>query len=246
MFVKSSGTLIRSAWMVAAAVGLSAAGTARAGFMDPSFFGQPGTTTQTWTSFTNPSGPNAPTSASNPFGTANAFDTTAATDGVFLIPDPDGMHMYSFSGVLHPEVDVPGANLGALYRTEVVLQVQVLGNPLDANSFALAAGPNGAAISPMSLSMVNAGGAGAFPGSDFFYTVTWDVSGSASNSRLTFTPGQPDSSQVAYRVDTLTTLAPTAAVPEPASLTALSLGLLGTTCGLAAARHLSRRGAPKR
>ncbi len=231
MRLKMSFWTVRPLVLIAAVAAVLATGSAHAAFVDPAFYGQANTTSQLWNGFTTPGGPNHPTSANNVNGAANAFDSTAATDGAFMA----GKHIYSFSGVVHPEIGVPNFNKGDSYQTAVVLQVEVIGSPIDPSTFTLAAGSAGSTIAPNSVTAVDIGSSGSgFGGGDYVYTVNWLVAGNSASYTLNFTPNETSSSQIAYRVDTLASLSP---VPEPTSIATISLGLIG----LAGWRGLRRR-----
>lgn len=212
-----------------AALILSAGSARSAALVDPSFFGQPNTTYQQWDGFTSPAGPNPPTSVNNPNGTPNWFDTTAATDGAFAIGAPPAAHIYSFSGALNLQADIPAPTLTGPATTTLILQAEVLGAPLDQNFFGVSyAGLAGAPIPPSHITEVDQGSSGSgFGGGDFYYQVQWDGLPAASSYAVAYSPNDVSSSQLSARIDTLTV------VPEP-----VSLGILATS---AAALFLHRR-----
>jgi hypothetical protein len=193
-------------------------------FVNPSFFGQANTTFQEWDGFTSPAGPNPPTSVSNDYGNPNWFDITNATDGAFAIGKAPNAHIYSFSGTLNLQVDVPAPVLGPGSTTKIVLQAEILGTGLVSSLFGVNyAGLSGSPLLPTNITTTNLGSAGGgFGGDNLLYYVEWDDVPAAASYSITYSPGDTSSSQYAARVDTLTT-----AVPEPGSLALAGLGALG-------------------
>ncbi len=195
-----------------------------ANFTAPSFFGQQGTTYQEWDGYSSAAGPNAPSLSSNPAGTANWYDSTAATDGAFLIgPAPTG-HLYSFSGVINPVVTVPSFGRGVNFSTTLILQIEAQGNPIDLSSVKVSP-TGGSSLAYSTSNVVSTPISGGFGGNDYVYRFSWDnLAGNATGYTFSYSPGQTSSSQIATRVDTLTTLA--AAAPVPEASTTISLGVL--------------------
>jgi hypothetical protein len=209
-----------------AATGASAGNSPN--FTSPPFFSQAGTTYQEWDGYSSAAGPNPPTFASNTSGTANWFDTTAATDGAFLIGNAPNGHVYSFSGVLNPEVTVPGLGGGSGFATTLILQLETEGNEIDLSSVKLTPA-GGTTVAYNTSSVTGTPISGGFGGTTYDYLFTWNaLPGSAPGYTFDYSTGQTSVSQIATRVDTLT--AP-AAVPEAATNISfgilVSLGLLG-------------------
>ncbi|HEY4308766.1 MAG TPA: PEP-CTERM sorting domain-containing protein [Pirellulales bacterium] len=217
---KTSASRIVLSGCFGAALLLLASSAQAATLVAPAFFGQPNTTYQEWDGFSTTTGPNPATNVNNPYGTPNWFDTTAATDGAFVIGTPPAAHIYSFSGVLNLEVDVPTPTLGPGAMTTIVLQAEALGDPLSQSLFGVSyAGLVGGPLQPTHITEVNEGAAsGGFGGGDFYYLVEWDNVPAASSYAITYSPGDVSSSQLSARVDTST------AVPEPGSLLLAGLG----------------------
>jgi hypothetical protein len=225
MRLMTSSLVNRPALLIAATVAVLASGSARAGFVDPIFYGQANTTYQLWDGFSSAGGPNDPTDKDNPnSGTFDAYDSSAAANGTILA---GGNHLYSFMGIVTPRIEFPNFNLGSDYQTEIVLQANVQGNPLDLDSFTLTADSGGASFSPKSATDDGTG----------FYTVEWTVTGNAASYTLNFAASDLHSAQNAYRVDTLASAVPNSggAVPEPASIASISIGLFAA--GLWGMRH---------
>ncbi|HVU86663.1 MAG TPA: dockerin type I domain-containing protein [Pirellulales bacterium] len=179
--------------------------------VNPSFFGQANTTYQEWDGFTSPTGPNPATSVNNAYGTPNWLDTTAATDGAFIIGPPPGSHVYSFSGILNLQATIPNPTLSAGATTTIVFQAEVLGSPLDQALFGVSfAGLSGDALLPAHITETNEGSASSpfGTGGDYYYLVEWDNVPAAASYTLAYSASGTSSSQVSARIDTLTT-APT-------------------------------------
>jgi hypothetical protein len=230
MRLMTSSFVSRSALLIAVTGVVLASGSARADFVDPVFYGQPNTTYQLWDGFTSVGGPNTPTAKDNPnSGTLDAYDSTASTDGAIL---PGGL-IYSPRGILHPEIVLPNFNLGSDYQTEIILQVSIQGRALDLGSFSLTAGSGGATFSPASATDDGGG----------FYTVDWVVAGNAASYTLNFAAGSAHSAQAAYRVDTLASEISNNgnAVPEPASIASMAIGLLAAGFWIKRRRLAARR-----
>jgi len=104
--------------------------TATAGFVVPDFRGTENSTYQEWNVFTSAfNGPNIPDVATaNAHGTAALFQTTP---GAFLT---SGGNIYSIGTVTTFTAKVPDFNMGPNYRTNVVLQIQILGTNIDLDS----------------------------------------------------------------------------------------------------------------
>ncbi|MGC4030844.1 MAG: hypothetical protein QM754_03720 [Tepidisphaeraceae bacterium] len=147
-----------------AVIGLAAVSVASQAFAvtfpAPSFFGQADTTFQQWEGFSSVAGPNAATSVTNTAGTPNYRDSTAATDGAFLIGTPPLGRIYSFSAVVNPEVTVPTPTL-ADGVTDIVLQTQTLGNGLNAASFFALADGSSTPVLASSVELTTAGSGSA-------------------------------------------------------------------------------------
>jgi len=196
--------------IISIAVGLVGNSAEAVPLVNPSFFGQPNTTYQEWDGFTSPTGPNPATHVNNPYGTPNWLDTTATTDGAFIIGPPPSSHIYSFGGVLNLLVTVPTPTLSAGATTTLVLQAEVLGSPLSHSLFGVSyAGLVGDPILPTHITEVNEGElSGGFGGADYYYLVEWDSLPAAASYSVTYSPGETSSSQYSARVDTLTVAPP--------------------------------------
>jgi hypothetical protein len=186
-------------------------------FFQPGFFGQANTTYQEWNGFSSATGSNAPTDASTFGSTASWTDTTAATDGAFLIGSAPNGHVYSFGGNLNPQIHVPGLGLGSGVNTSVVLQVESQGSPIDPASFALLADGSGAVGVTPTISDASIPLGGTFGGTQDVYDVEWlNVPGNAAGYTINYSPNTTSSSQLAARVDTIVS------VPEPESIAMLA------------------------
>lgn len=205
---------VRSLSLVAVAALTSQASAAV--FTPPAFVGQANTTLQEWQGFTSPAGPNPASTVVNPNGTPNWFDRTAATDDAFLIGTAPTGRIYSFGGVVNPQVDVALPNIGPGVTT-IVLQIQVSGNPIDLSTFYAQPVGGTAVASPLVTFTTSPASMGLV----YQYTATWFNLPAATAYTLTYSPNASSSSQSAARVDTLSV------VPEPAGLAVLALAGAG-------------------
>ncbi len=203
------------------AAGLQAAAHADAtfpNFIVPALNGHANSTYQEWGAFTNATGANPATLATNTAGTPAAFDATASTDGAFLT----GGHIYSFSAATSPAITVPNFNLGTGWTTQVVLQIETLGSEVDLASLSLTPA-GGTAIAPTVTTLlhqdIESTPFGDSANDDYLFS--WTVPGNASAYTLNMTASGPSMSWAGARVDTVAT-----AVPEPASLALLATGAL--------------------
>lgn len=183
-------------------------------FPAPSFFGQANTTFQQWEGFSSATAPNAATAVTNTAGTPTYRDSSAPASGGFLIGTPPLARIYSFSGVITPEITVPTPTL-ADGVTDIVLQTQTFGTLLDAASFYALADAGTPVLATDVELVVTGSGSGAVN----TYTVTWDDLPSATGYTLSYAAAGSSSSQVGARVDTFTSVS----VPEPTALAGLAL-----------------------
>jgi len=92
----------------------------------------PNSTYAQWETFSSPAGPNAPTVGSFAGGTlpgsAPAWNTFDLNSFSFIT---GGGNIYSFAGVVAPQVNIPCFDLGAGYSTTILLQVRIQGTEID-------------------------------------------------------------------------------------------------------------------
>jgi hypothetical protein len=196
---------------------LASADTYFPNFVVPATAESAGSTYQEWNGFASVAGPNTPAAMTNTAGTANAFDATAATDGAFLT----GGHIYSFSAATDPTItfSVPAAGTGS-YQS-VTLQAETLGNEINLSAVSLTAN-GGAAVPPLSETLLAQSALGGFGGFQDDYEFVWAVPVSAAGYTISFPAAEPSMSWAGARVDTATA----AAVPEPASAGVLGVVLV--------------------
>lgn len=173
-------------------------------------------TSQEWTSFTTPTGQNAPTSFDNPNGSPylQASNNAIITSGGFL---------YSFSGPLTLSVFAPNYDLGPGYATSLTLTVGLspAGLPLD---------PSSVVVTPSGGSAI---AASSFNETDSVWTFQWDLPTNAASYLFSLTGGPH------MAVDTVAVSTAARAVPEPAAVASLLVGLAGV--GAIAARRRKPR-----
>ncbi len=186
------------------------------------------TTYQQWdsvlsTGTSTPAGPNAATSLVNPNSagslTDNVWDTSYPSDGAFAA----GTDIYSFSGVITPEIDVAGYGVaGNVLNVQV--EVQSFGSVIDTSLLTV----NGVAASSLtgySTSEAYNDGGSDFGGlgTAFLIDNVWTFQTTdASQLKLNFGWGVTSAALQGIIVDTKSV--PAAPVPEPASMAALGLG----------------------
>jgi hypothetical protein len=231
LFFRGIVTMNKTMHFLAAATAawIVSAGHAPANILtDPSFYGQDNTTFQEWNGFGSAAGPNLPTSYANPYGTPNWFDTTWATDGAFGIGSGPLYRVYSYSGTLNLQADIPAPTLSPGAKTTLVLQAEISGSTLKSDLFHLIYPGLTGDASPTQVIETDLGSSGSGHGGDSFsYRVVWDNLPAAATYSVSYSPGETSSSQISARVDTLTV------VPEPASA--------GFLCAGAAAWLFGRR-----
>ena len=93
-----------------------------------------------WDVFTSPFGPNIPDAGEFVGGALpegflpfNAFDANESS-GSFV---PGSGNIYSFSGVIAPQIELPGFGLGDGYATTILVQIRTLGTEIDPTSVLL-------------------------------------------------------------------------------------------------------------
>lgn len=187
------------------------------------------TTYQQWdsilsTATSTPAGPNAPTTVVNPNSTGsltdNIWDTAYPSDGAFAA----GTDIYSFSGVLNPEIDIAGYGISG-NQLNVVVELQTLGSAIDTSLLTV----NGVAASSLpgysTYEAYNDGGStfGGF-GTAYLIDNVWTFTTTdTSQLKLNFGWGVTSAAFQGALVDTRSFVAP---VPEPASMAALGMGAL--------------------
>jgi hypothetical protein len=230
----------------------SHAGALNPNFSVPSFYGATNTTYQEWYHNFTLTGTSPPAASSNSYGTANFTDPTYPGDGAFVITQQSNGSgdVYSFSGVIQPQIVVPSAGLGSGYTTTIVFQFETYGqeNPTLPSTVGQAlvspdltlTGSNGTSITSASVEL-EASTSSQFGGFGTAYTndyiAKWTVAGSASSYTIDYNSDATSTAFTAARVDTLTMLTPQS-VPEPASIVMMSLGLI-VALGWSGLRHRS-------
>ncbi|MFG0291887.1 MAG: hypothetical protein ACF8MJ_01905 [Phycisphaerales bacterium JB050] len=171
-----------------------------------------------WDVFTSPTGPNTPDvglffGGPLPDGAPafNAFDSGAPDSGSFVT---GGGNIYSFSGIVKPQVDFGGYNLGDNSQTVVLLQVRTLGTEFDANTVFL----NGS-IAPTSIVELAREDLGGFGGAQVDTLFRFDLSGNTDSYSINFDALGSSMSLDRIALDTFTH------VPTPGA--SMILGLAG-------------------
>jgi len=189
------------------------------------------TTYQSWDVFTSVAGPNAPDVAEvNPQGVANAYDSGSPASGSFLT---GGGNIYSFSAVIKPRAIVPGYDVTG--PTKFLVQVRTQGQEIDVDDLTL----GGVAIdslddySYVELSRVDLGGFGGFA---IDHAWAFTSPGDAASFQLDWGWAVSSASLDVLSIDTQAM-----AVPEPAGVCLLAIGLVGLASTRLARRR--RRGA---
>ncbi|MCA9294315.1 MAG: hypothetical protein KDA20_10920 [Phycisphaerales bacterium] len=162
-------------------------------------------TYQEWDVFASPGGPNAPDIADFAGGTL-AMD--AATPDCFDANPASGSfisgtgNIFSFTGVVQPQVDVGGFGLGPSAQTTVLLQMRTLGSEVDLPSMLL----NGSEVPTevVELDRVSLGANGFQI--DALYR--FELDGNASTYTIRFSANDIALSLDRVIVDTFTTLVP--------------------------------------
>ncbi|WP_254508784.1 cadherin domain-containing protein [Anatilimnocola floriformis] len=174
----------------------------------------PNATYQGWEVFATTGGPNAPGATLpgpafggstgdswapiNPGGTANAFDTTAATDGAFVT---GGGNIYSPTGVVTPRIVVPNnidgvAGNNANGYTTILVQVKNGGTELNPDSIFL----NGT-VSPTEYALIARTGSGM--GASDTWAFEFVVPGNADQYTIDFAARESSFSLDRVSVDTI-------------------------------------------
>lgn len=172
-----------------------------------------------WDVFTSTTGPNAPDVGAFVGGTlppaASDFDVFD-TGGVSFITG--GGNIYSFGGVVSPQIEFGGFDLGAGYVTTVLLQVRTLGTEIDQSTLLL----NGsiAATSATELDRVALGGFGGFQVDTLF---EFNLSGNLDSYVINFDALGSSLSLDRVAIDTFTV------VPAPGAAALLGMGGLVAT-----------------
>lgn len=176
-----------------------------------------------WDVFTAPAGPNAPDVGSYTGGTLpstaadfNVFDSNESS-GSFIT---SGGNIYSFSGVVSPQIEFGGFDLGAGQVTTVLLQVRTLGIEIDQSTLLL--NDSIAPSSTTELDRVELGGFGGFQVDTLF---EFNLTGNLDAYAINFDALGTSLSLDRVAVDTFTF------VPTPGTGVLLALG------GLVAARR---------
>jgi len=174
-----------------------------------------------WDVFTSPAGPNAPDVGSFVGGTlpssAAAFSVFDSNEGSGSFITGGG-NIYSFGGVVSPQIEFGGFDLGSGYLTTVLLQVRTLGTEIDQSTLLL----NGsiAATSATELDRVALGGFGGFQVDTLF---EFNLSGNVDSYVINFDALGSSLSLDRVAIDTFTV------VPAPGAAALLGLGGLVAT-----------------
>ena len=139
-----------------------------------------------WERFTSPSGPNAPDVGSFVGGTLPpealafaAFDAAWQTSGSFIT---SGGNIYSFSGIVEPQVNIPGFGLGDGFDTPILVQFRTQGVEADYDNILL----NGV-IEPVEVTeLFRDTIGGPFGGALVDFLVRFEVEGNATAYDVTF------------------------------------------------------------
>jgi len=168
-----------------------------------------------WDIFTAPAGPNSPDAGSYIGGTLpvtapdyNAFDANGSSNSFIT----SGSNIYSFSGVVSPQVDFGGFGLGSGNFTTVLLQVRTLGTEIDLSTVLL----NGT-IAPSSVDELERVSLGS-TGSQVDTLFRFDLVGDLDSYSINFAALGTSMSFDRVSVDTFTF------VPAPGAAFLLGLG----------------------
>lgn len=208
--------------LLAAAAAVSVSSYARATIFHtvvvPAWRGSALTTYQEWDGFTSTTNPNAATTAANAFGTPDAYDGAAATDGSFLIGSPGDI--YSFSGVINPTMTIPTSNIAG-NQLNVQVEMQWDGSPITGSDLTVNGTPATSLANYSYTEVYNDGGSefGGF-GTAYLADDVWTFSlPDTPLLQLSFGWDAVDSAWQVASVDTQSVIP----APEPASLGLLAL-----------------------
>ena len=169
-----------------------------------------------WDVFTSPAGPNTPDVGSFVGGTLpataadfNVVDNNEASGACIT----GGGNIYSFGGVVSPQIEFGGFDLGAGYVTTVLLQVRTLGTEIDQSTLLL----NGS-IAASSVTELDRVALGGFGGSQVDTLFEFNLSGNLDSYVINFDALGSSLSLDRVAIDTFTV------VPAPGAAALLGLG----------------------
>lgn len=170
-----------------------------------------------WDVFASPAGPNAPDVGSFVGGTLpgsaadfNVFDAGAPDSGSFIT---SGGNIYSFSGVVSPQIEFGGFGIGPGNFTTVLLQVRTLGNEVDMDTVRL-----NETIAPDEIVELDRVTLGGFGGVQVDTLFTFQLDGNLDSYTINFDALGSSMSLDRVALDTFTF------VPAPGSAALLALG----------------------
>jgi hypothetical protein len=166
-----------------------------------------------WEVFTSTAGPNSPDVGSFTGGTfaggAPAWNTFDRNPFSFVT---GGGNIYSFGGVVAPQVDIPNFGLGAGYVTTVLLQVRTQGTEVDPASVLIGG------VAPVQTTELFRQTLGGFGGSLVDTLYRFEIPGNAAGYTLQFQASGSSMSLDRVAVDTFTV------VPAPGAAVLLGVG----------------------
>ncbi len=161
----------------------------------------PNSTAAQWETFTSPAGPNAPAAGAFAGGTlpgaAPAWNTFDRNTFSFIT---GGGNIYSFAGVVAPQVDVPSFGLGSGYTTTILLQTRIQGTEINPASLLIDG------VAPVQVTELFRQPLGGFGGALVDTLWRFELPGNASGYTIRFEALSSSMSLDRIAVDTFTVI----------------------------------------
>lgn len=180
-----------------------------------------------WNVFTSVGGPNSPDVGTFIGGafpeTAPAFNVfdSNSSSGSFIT---SGGNIYSFSGVISPQIEFGNFGFGTSYNTTILIQVRTLGNELNASSVTL----NGS-IAPVETTELARSTLGGFGGFEVDTLFRFELTENLGSYVVDFDAQTTSMSLDRVAIDTYAFIpgpSPLAGVPSPGVASVLGLAAL--------------------